>query len=101
MRTKDLLLAKALITLVLGFLLGYAMGVSIRAEAARGRALTEKEYLADFDKYKEHLVGGDAPVPVYVIVGVFFVVVGAVVYEGLAYGLAKVIVRARGSEGDA
>ena len=97
MRTKDVFFAKAIITIALGILMGYAIGVNLRAEAARGRALTEKEYLADFDKYKQHLVSGDGPVAAYVVVGVFFVAFGLAVYEGRSYGLAKVIVSTRGA----
>ena len=52
MPTKYVLIAKSVVTLLLGVLFGYAIGGSMARDAARGRALTKDAYIADFERFK-------------------------------------------------
>jgi len=83
--------ARVIVAAVLGALLGYAIGVSTQNDAARGKALTMKAYVADFDRYKAKLETSDMPMPVALISGVIVVAGLFGVYELLALGLSKAL----------
>ena len=59
-RTRTIV-ARVIVAVLLGIATGYAVGTSLASDAARGRALTIKEYVANFDEYKKHLLGNDSP----------------------------------------
>ncbi len=67
-RTRKIV-ARVLVAVLLGIATGYAVGTSLASDAARGRALTIKEYVANFDEYKKHLLGNDSPMWAAVIAG--------------------------------
>ena len=83
--------AKIIVALVLGALLGYAVGKSLHSDAERGKALTLKQYVADFESHKENLVSSDTPMAATVVMGVIMVGLALAFYELLALGVAKVL----------
>ncbi len=89
MSQKQLLLAKAIIGLLIGLVVGYAVGVSLAKDAAKGRALTMEQYVADFQRHKADLESSAIPMPAAVVIGVLMVFGAFALYEGLSYGLAK------------
>jgi len=98
-RTRTLV-ARVIVAVLLGIATGYAVGTSLASDAARGRALTMKEYVANFDEYKKHLMGNDSPMWAAVIAGVFMVVAAFAVYELLVWVVDKLLAaldRRRGS----
>ena len=56
-RTRTIV-ARVIVAVLLGIATGYAVGTSLASDAARGRALTMKEYVANFDEYKIVVKGG-------------------------------------------
>lgn len=98
MGREHIFVAKTLIAIVLGVLLGYGMASSTKADAARAKELTMKQYVADFDSYKAKLEGGQMPTGVAAVAGVLMVAAMFGAYEAIAFGLAKVFARiTRGS----
>ncbi len=100
MSTQHVLIAKGVVTLLLGVLFGYAIGGSLARDAARGRALTRDEYIADFERFKAKLESKEAPMSISILSGVVMTLGTFGIYELLALGLAKVIgaVAGRGGE---
>jgi len=91
MRREHIFVAKIVIAIILGALLGYGMAASTKADAARAKDLTMKQYVADFDGYKAKLEGNQMPMAVAVVVGVLMVAALFGLYEALALGLGKVL----------
>ena len=90
--------ARVIVAVLLGALLGYAIGTSTKSDAERGKALTMKEYVADFDRHKAKLESSEMPMAVALISGVIMVAGVLGVYELLAFGLGKALaVVTRGS----
>jgi len=89
-RTRTIV-ARVIVAVLLGIATGYAVGTSLASDAARGRALTIKEYVANFDEYKKHLLGNDSPMWAAVIAGVFMVVAAFAVYELLVWVVDKLL----------
>jgi len=83
--------ARVIVAVVLGALLGYAIGISTEHDVARGKGLTMKEYVADFDHYKAKLETSGMPMAVALISGVIMVAGLFGVYELLALGLGKAL----------
>jgi len=81
--------ARVVVALLLGALFGYAVGNSLNNDAERGKTLTLKQYVADFESHKEKLVSSDAPMVVAVVMGMIMVALLFAVYEVLAFGVAK------------
>ena len=102
MPTKYVLIAKSVVTLLLGLLFGYAIGGSMARDADRGRALTKDAYIADFERFKAKLETKDIPTSISIISGVVMTLGTFGICELLAFGLAKGIgaVAGRRSEGD-
>jgi len=101
-RTRKIV-ARVIVAVLLGIATGYAVGTSLASDAARGRALTMKEYVANFDEYKKQLMGNDSPMWAAVIAGVFMVVAAFAVYELLVWVVDKLLAaldRRRGSTAD-
>ena len=59
-RTRKIV-ARVIVAVLLGIAAGYGIGQSLANDAARGRALTMKEYVANFDEYRNHLLGTPPP----------------------------------------
>jgi hypothetical protein len=101
-RTRKIV-ARVIVAVVLGIATGYAVGTSLANDAARGKALTMKEYVANFDEYKNHLTGNGSPMWAAIVAGVLMVVVALAVYELLVWVVDKLLAvmdRGRGSAGD-
>jgi hypothetical protein len=89
-RTRKIV-ARLIVAVLLGIAAGYGIGQSLANDAARGRAITMKEYVADFDEYKNHLIGNDSPIWAAIIAGVFMVIAALGLYELLAWGVDKLL----------
>ncbi len=101
-RTRKLV-ARIIVAVLLGLATGYGIGESMASDAARGRALTMKEYVANFDEYKNKLMGSGSPLWAAIIAGVFMVVAAFAVYELLVWVVDKLLAamdRRRGSTAD-
>lgn len=85
------ILARLIVALILGVFTGWAMGASVASDAARGRSLTIKEYLADFDDYRKHLIGNDVPMWAAIIMGILVLVIAVGVYELLVWVVDKTL----------
>ena len=86
------LVAKGTIALVAGLALGYAVGVSLAHDSEKGRALTMKVYIADFERHKADLESSQVPTWVALLAGVCITFATFLGYELLAFGLTKAIV---------
>ncbi len=91
--------AKVVVALLLGVLLGYAIGNSLKRDAERGRALTMKQYVADFDRHKAKLETSEMPMALSLLSGVIMVATLFGVYELLAFGLGKALAAVTGGRG--
>ena len=91
MGREHIFVAKTVIAIIGGVLLGYAMGVSTKADTERAKTLTMQQYVADFDSYKAKLEGGQLTMGVSVVAGVFMVAAMVGIYEALAFGLGKLL----------
>jgi len=89
-RTRNIV-ARVIVALLLGIAMGYAIGQSLGGDAARGRALTMKEYVANFENYKNHLIGNATPIWAAILAGVFMVVVTFAIYELLVWVVDKLL----------
>jgi len=83
--------ARVIVALLLGALVGYAIGNSLQSDAERGKSLTLKQYVADFESYKEKLVSSDTPMAATVVMGMIMVALVFAGYELLAFGVGKVL----------
>ena len=83
------LLARVLVTVVIGLVVGVLVGKSVQHDYEVGKNLTMKEYIADFEKYKNDLMKNDVPL-VYDIVGAVVLVLLVIgVYELLVFAVDK------------
>lgn len=64
-----MIVARVVVAVLIGLAFGYAIGRSTAADAARGRELTVKEYIADFESHKKELIGSGVPMAAAVIIG--------------------------------
>ena len=85
------LIARLLVVILLGVATGYAVGKSVAKDAATGRELTLKQYIADFESHKEELVSSDMPMWLAIISGVLMIVVLFGVYELLVLAADKAL----------
>jgi len=83
--------ARVVVALLLGALVGYAIGNSLQSDAERGKTLTLKQYVADFESYKEKLVSSEAPMAATVVMGMIMVALLFAVYELFAFGVGKAL----------
>jgi predicted Na+-dependent transporter len=101
-RTRKIV-ARVIVALLLGIATGYGIGTSLANDAARGRALTMKEYVGNFDDYKNKLLGNGSPLWAAIVAGVLMVVVAFAIYELLVWLVDKLLAaldRRRGSTTD-
>jgi len=89
MPPKPLLIAKIVVALIAGLAVGYGVGVSLRHEAAKGRALTMDQYVADFHRYKGNLESSETPMAVSLVLGTLMICGAFALYELFALGVAK------------
>lgn len=85
------IVARLIVAVLLGIVTGYAVGKSLASDAAKGRDLTLKEYVADFENHKKELVTSDTPMAMSIVVGVLLVVVFFGVYELLVFIVDKAL----------
>src|SRR5882672_10157017 len=90
MYQKNMFLAKSMVAVFLGAVLGYFIGNSLAADAEKGRTLTMDEYVDNFARYKADLESHTTKA------GAFFAMVILslgffALYEFLALLLAKLI----------
>ena len=85
------LIARLIVVILLGVATGYAVGKSVAKDAATGRELTLKQYIADFESHKEELVSSDMPMWLALISGVLMIVVLFGVYELLVLAADKAL----------
>ena len=86
-----MVLARILVTLVIGLLIGVAVAKSLEADATRGRSLTMKEYIEEFDSHKEKLTAGEMPLGASIFVVTLMVMVALGLYELLVFGVDKLL----------
>jgi vacuolar-type H+-ATPase subunit I/STV1 len=86
-----MVVARLLVAMLLGIVVGYAVGKSTEADAERGNALTMKEYIADFDHHKQELISSRLPMAAAIIVGTLMVVAMFGLYEVLAWGMDRLL----------
>ena len=89
-RTRKIV-ARIIVAILLGLVVGYGVGQSMASDVARGRALTMKEYVANFDEYRNKLMGNGSPLWAAIIAGVFMVLAAVAVYELLVWVVDKVL----------
>ena len=80
-----------IVAVLLGIVAGYGVGQNMASDVARGRALTMKEYVANFDEYRNKLMGNGSPLWAAIIAGVFMVLAAVAIYEGLVWVVDKVL----------
>lgn len=85
------LVARLIVIILIGIATGYAVGKSLASDAATGRELTLKEYIADFDRHKKDLIDSEMPMGVSIFVGVLMLVVVLGVYELLVFVADKLL----------
>jgi hypothetical protein len=85
------IVARVIVAVLLGVLTGWAVGKSLAKDAADGRELTLKEYIAEFESHKEELTKSAMPMSLAIFSGVLMVVVLFGVYEGLVLGMDKLL----------
>ena len=86
-----MVLARLLVTLVIGLLIGVAVAKSLEADAAKGRSLTMKEYVEEFDSHKQKLTQGEMPLGASIFVVTLMVMVALGLYEALVFGVEKLL----------
>jgi hypothetical protein len=88
-KREHAVVARVIVALMLGGLLGYGLETSLKGDAERGKELTMKQYVADFDRHKADLEDSDMPTAVALVTGVIMVAGLFGVYELLAFGIGK------------
>ena len=88
-----MIFARVVVAVLIGLAFGYALGRSTAADAARGRGLTVKEYIADFESHKKELIASGVPMVAAVIIGMVMIVAVFGVYELLVYGMDKLLAK--------
>jgi len=89
--TARKIVARVIVALLFGLVIGYAIGLSVEADAVRGRALTMKEYIADFEGYRNHLMGNGNPIWAMIVAGVILMVLVFAIYELLVWLVDKLL----------
>jgi hypothetical protein len=85
------LVARLIVVLLIGITMGYAMGKSVAKDAAKGRELTLKEYIGEFESHREELIGSDMSIGLAIFVGALMMVLVFGVYELLVAGVDKLL----------
>jgi len=83
--------ARAIVAILLGIAVGYAVGKSTAHDAAEARQLTLKQYVADFEQHKQKLMAGNVSMAAGLVGGVIVVVVLLGVYELLVWACDRLL----------
>ena len=84
-------LARIVVTVVIGLVVGVLVGKSVQHDYEVGKNLTMKEYIADFEKYKNDLMKNDVPMVYDIVGGMVLVLLVIGLYELLVFGVDKLI----------
>jgi amino acid transporter len=87
------IVARIIVAILGGVVLGYFFGASVASDAARARSLTLKEYIADFDTYRKGLLKSDVPMWGAILTMIVMVIALAGVYELLVLAVDKLLRR--------
>lgn len=85
------IVARVIVAVLLGIGTGYAVGKSLEQDAAEGRELTLKAYIAEFESHKEELTDSEMPMALAIFSGVLMVLVFFGVYELLVFAVDKLL----------
>lgn len=86
------ILSRVIVAIILGLVVGYAIGRGLEQDAERGRNLTLKEYVSEFEAHKQKLAAAaDSPIAVMVFSGVVMMVLALGVYELLVLAVDRVL----------
>jgi len=85
------IIARVIVAVLLGILTGYAVGKSLAKDAADGRELTLKEYIAEFESHKKELTDSEMSMGLAIFSGVVMIVALFGVYELLVLAVDKVL----------
>lgn len=79
------IVARLIVALIIGIGIGYAVGKSMANDVARGKALTMKSYIDDFESHRKDLLSSDHPMSFSVIAGALLVLFFFGAYELLVF----------------
>lgn len=85
------IIARLIVAVLLGIVTGYGVGKSLDKDAAQGRELTLKAYIAEFESHKKELTDSEVPMTLAIVTGVLMVVVFFGVYELLVLVVDKAL----------
>jgi hypothetical protein len=85
------IVARLIVTVLMGIGFGYYFGASVARDAARGRALTLKEYIADFESHKKALIKSEVPMWGALLTMVILLIVFIALYEVLVLIVDKAL----------
>lgn len=85
------IVARVIVAVLLGILTGYAVGQSLDKDAEKGRELTLKAYIAEFESHKKDLTDSEMPMALAIFSGVLMVVVLFGAYELLVLVVDKAL----------
>ena len=83
------IVARVIVAILLGLVIGYFAGESVARDAAKGKDLTMKEYIADFEGHKQELESSATPMAATLVGGVIILIVVLGIYELLALVVDK------------
>jgi hypothetical protein len=85
------LLARLLVAVIIGLLLGVTVGKSMERDVAKGKSLTMKEYIEDFDNHRKDLTKGDMALGYAILIVTLMVMVLIGLYEVLVFAMDKLL----------
>ncbi len=85
------IVARVIVTVLMGIGFGYFFGATVARDAARGRALTLKEYIADFESHKKALVKSEVPMWGALLTMVILLIAFFALYELLVWVVDKAL----------
>lgn len=85
------IIARVIVAVLFGIVTGFAVGKSLAKDAAQGKELTLKAYIAEFENHKKELTDSEMSMPLAMFSGVLMVVVFFGVYELLVLAVDKVL----------
>jgi hypothetical protein len=83
--------ARVIVAVLLGIALGYVFGKSQASTAARGKALTLKEYVDGFETHKQELLKSAVPMWGAILTLVIMVIAFIALYELLVVAVDKLL----------
>src|SRR2546422_2867488 len=89
------IVARLIVAILAGIGLGYYFGKTVAADAARGRALTLKAYVADFDSHKRALMKSEVPMWGALLTMIIVMIAFIAVYELLVLEIGRASCRER------